>query len=100
MSDYVPFQAISYLYLCVFQACGKVVKYLGVQVDSIRFSLDGKNVDAVLMEIGMRVHRVIYDHLLQYQYNSMGRCDCCVTAAECSDSETTLWLVATAVSQL
>ncbi|KAK2157907.1 hypothetical protein NP493_1841g00023 [Ridgeia piscesae] len=70
------------------QACGKVVKYLGVQVDSIRFSLDGKNVDAVLMEIGMRVHRVIYDHLLQYQYNSM--------AVECSGSETTLWVGATA----
>ncbi|KAI0217580.1 Exocyst complex component 5 [Lamellibrachia satsuma] len=54
------------------QACEKVVKYLSSQVDSIRFSLDGKNVDAVLMEIGMRSHRVIYDHLLQFQYNSMG----------------------------
>ena len=26
----------------------------------------------------------------------MGRCDCCVTAVECSGSETTLWVGATA----
>ena len=63
---------VSESFVC--QACGKVVKYLSGQVDTIRFCLDGKNVDAVLMEIGMRFHRVVYDHLLQFQYNSMGMC--------------------------
>lgn len=53
-------------------ACSKVVRYINSQIDNIRFGLDGKNVEAVLTELGIRFHRVIYDHLLQYQYNSMG----------------------------
>ena len=42
-------------------------------VEKMKDSLDGKNVEAVLMEFGTRFHRVIYDHLLQYQYSSMGK---------------------------
>ncbi len=55
------------------QACSKVVAYVSGQVDSIRFGLDGKNVDAVFTELGIRFHRVVYEHLLNYQYNSMGQ---------------------------
>ena len=59
--------------LCSLQACGKVVRYLQSQLDGIQIGLDGKNVDAVLTELGYRVHRVVYDHILQYTYNSMGK---------------------------
>ena len=38
----------------------------------IRDSLDGKNVEAVLLELGTRLHRILYDHLYQFQYNSLG----------------------------
>jgi hypothetical protein len=56
----------------VFQACGKVVKYIEQQLAAINFGLDGKNVDATLTEFGCRFHRVVFEHLQQYQYNSMG----------------------------
>ena len=55
-----------------FQACEKVVKYVGSHVEPIKLGLDGKNVEATLLEFGVRFHRVVYDHLQQYQYNSMG----------------------------
>ena len=55
------------------QACAKVVKYINDQMNGMRDGLDGKNVDAVLTELGIRCHRVVYDHLLQFQYNSMGK---------------------------
>lgn len=34
--------------------------------------MDGKNVDSVLMEFGVRFHRLIYEHLQQYSYSLMG----------------------------
>lgn len=34
--------------------------------------MDGKNVDTVLMEFGVRFHRLIYEHLQQYSYSCMG----------------------------
>lgn len=54
------------------QACAKVCIYLRKQVDKIRSSMDGKNVDSVLMELGVRFHRLIYEHLQQFSYSSMG----------------------------
>jgi len=42
------------------------------QLVVIRDGLDGKNVDVVLTEFGIRFHRVVYDHLLQFQFNSFG----------------------------
>jgi len=53
-------------------ACGKVVKYINSQLPNMHLGLDGKNVDAVLTEFGIRLHKVIYEHLLKFQYNSMG----------------------------
>ncbi|CAC5396756.1 EXOC5 [Mytilus coruscus] len=33
--------------------------------------VNGKNVEVVLTELGTRLHRVIFDHLQQFQYNSL-----------------------------
>ena len=48
------------------------MKYVNSQLDVIRFGLDGKNIDTFLTEFGIRFHRVVYDHLLTFQYNSFG----------------------------
>ncbi len=42
------------------------------QHEKIRECLDGKNIESVLLELGVRLHRVIYDHLLQFSYSSAG----------------------------
>ena len=42
-------------------------------VTQLRTGLDGNNVEAVQRELGVRFHRVIFEHLQQYQYNSMGK---------------------------
>lgn len=34
--------------------------------------MDGKNVDTVLAELGVRFHRLIHEHLQQFSYTSMG----------------------------
>ena len=54
------------------KVCGKVMKFMAEQIDTIRFGLDGKNVDSVLTELGIRFHRIIYEHLQQFQYSTMG----------------------------
>ncbi|XP_072722285.1 exocyst complex component 5 isoform X3 [Ciconia boyciana] len=53
-------------------ACVKVCGYVRKHVEKIRNSMDGKNVDTVLMELGVRFHRLIYEHLQQYSYSCMG----------------------------
>ncbi|XP_022101262.1 exocyst complex component 5-like isoform X2 [Acanthaster planci] len=53
-------------------ACAKVIPFIEKQVETIKRCLDGKNITAVLMEFGIRFHRVIYDHLQQFTYNSLG----------------------------
>ncbi|XP_076314022.1 exocyst complex component Sec10 isoform X1 [Tachypleus tridentatus] len=53
-------------------ACMKVVKFIGQYVEKVRDSLDGKNVESTLTELGTRFHRAIYEHLQQFQYNSVG----------------------------
>lgn len=54
------------------QACSKVCVYVSRQVEHVRKSMDGKNVDTVLTELGVRFHRLIHEHLQQYSYSSMG----------------------------
>lgn len=39
----------------------------------IQECLHGKNAENVLVELGIRFHRVIYDHLGQFSYNSAGK---------------------------
>jgi hypothetical protein len=56
-----------------FQACSKVVKFISSIALTIHGSLDGKNVEVVLTELGNRLHRGIFKHLQQFQYNSVGR---------------------------
>uniref|UniRef100_A0A4W5K509 Exocyst complex component 5 n=1 Tax=Hucho hucho TaxID=62062 RepID=A0A4W5K509_9TELE len=53
-------------------ACSKVCVYVSRQVERVRKSMDGKNVDTVLTELGVRFHRLIHEHLQQYIYSSMG----------------------------
>ena len=53
-------------------ACNRVIKFVNYQVDKVRESLDGKNIEFVLYELGVRLHRVIYDHLQQFTYSSAG----------------------------
>ncbi|UYV67244.1 EXOC5 [Cordylochernes scorpioides] len=53
-------------------ACSKVTKFLTPYLDKIYESLDGQNVEAVLTELGLKFHRVVLEHLQQFQYNSFG----------------------------
>ncbi|KAI1287934.1 Exocyst complex component 5 [Halotydeus destructor] len=52
--------------------CIRVCKFLDGYVNKIKDCLDGKNVEAVLTELGVRFHRTIYDHLQQFQISSVG----------------------------
>jgi recyclin-1 len=70
-SDFKPDSEEGPLQICS-TACAKVVHYVKNQVEDIHKGLDGKNVDAVLTELGVRFHRVVYEHLQQFQYNSIG----------------------------
>ncbi|KZC11283.1 Exocyst complex component 5 [Dufourea novaeangliae] len=53
-------------------ACLTVVQYVTAMIRHIRNTLDGKNLNNVLTELGVRFHKVIYDHLQQFQFNSAG----------------------------
>lgn len=64
--------SIQLLALFLRQACSKVCAYVSRQVEHVRKSMDGKNVDTVLTELGIRFHRLIHEHLQQYSYSSMG----------------------------
>ena len=55
------------------QACYKAVEYINRCCAVFKTSLDGKNLETVLLEFGSRLHRVIYDHLLSYTVNESGR---------------------------
>jgi exocyst complex component 5 len=52
-------------------ACSAVCQYINNCVAQIKKSIDGENLNEVLQELGIRFHRVIYEHLLQYQYNTL-----------------------------
>ncbi|XP_033337221.1 exocyst complex component Sec10 [Megalopta genalis] len=53
-------------------ACLTVVQYVTGMIRHIRNTLDGKNLINVRTELGVRFHKVIYDHLQQFQFNSAG----------------------------
>lgn len=53
-------------------ACALVVNYMKSTTSTLKQHLDGQNIVALQYEMGIRFHRIIYDHLLQFQYNSMG----------------------------
>jgi len=53
-------------------ACSKIVALVNLQTAKMKDSIDGKNNEAVLLELGTRLHRVIYEHVLLFQYSSIG----------------------------
>lgn len=57
---------------CIFQACLRVVKFINTYRSNILLSLDGKNEEAVLSDLGVKIHRTIYEHFQQYQFNLVG----------------------------
>lgn len=50
-----------------------VVSYLNSVMDKIHAELEGDNLNAVSLELAVRLHRVIYDHLQNFQFNSAGK---------------------------
>lgn len=54
------------------QACHAVVSYLNTLLDNIYSCLEGENLNAVTLELAVRLHRVIYEHLQNFQFNSAG----------------------------
>uniref|UniRef100_A0A182W1J9 Exocyst complex component 5 n=1 Tax=Anopheles minimus TaxID=112268 RepID=A0A182W1J9_9DIPT len=53
-------------------ACLAVVQYLNPLIGLIQKTIDGENLAAVLTEFGIRYHRVVFEHLQQFQYNTAG----------------------------
>lgn len=53
-------------------ACHKVVKFVRESAARLRDSLDGRNVEAALHELGLRFHRALVEHLLGFTFSSSG----------------------------
>lgn len=53
-------------------ACKYVILYMRDVIRDVRHCIDGINLQNVLIELASRFHRVIYEHLLQYNYNEGG----------------------------
>ncbi|XP_040583269.1 exocyst complex component 5 [Lepeophtheirus salmonis] len=53
-------------------ACLKTVRFISAQVEKIKESMDGKNIEIVLLELGTRLHRTIFEHLQSFNYSSTG----------------------------
>nr|CAB3508192.1 unnamed protein product [Spodoptera littoralis] len=53
-------------------ACLAVVNYLNNIMDKIHGGLEGDNLHAVTLDLAVRLHRIIYEHLQNYQFNSAG----------------------------
>ncbi|VVD01551.1 unnamed protein product [Leptidea sinapis] len=53
-------------------ACTAVVSYLNSLMDKIHANLEGDNLNSVTLELAVRLHRVIYEHLQNFQFNSAG----------------------------
>lgn len=49
-----------------------MIKYVARAVDRIRDSVDGKNLSAVLEELGTRMYTVILGHVRSFNYNTAG----------------------------
>ena len=56
------------------EACQKVVSYIMECRRVLDQSLDGKNLEVVLLEFGIRIQRVIYDHVQQFVISENGTC--------------------------
>ena len=56
------------------EACQKLVSYVMECRRVFDQSLDGKNLEVVLLEFGIRIQRVIYDHVQQFVISENGVC--------------------------
>lgn len=54
-------------------ACQHVVQQIIPIIKQIQKYLDGENLKGVINEIGVRLHRTIYEHLQQFQYTTAGK---------------------------
>lgn len=54
------------------QACQRVVRWISVVAERVRDTLDGHNVESALLELGLRLHRTILDHLMKFEYSATG----------------------------
>ena len=54
------------------EACQKVVSYVVECRRVFDQSLDGKNLEVILLEFGIRLQRVIYDHVQQFVISENG----------------------------
>jgi exocyst complex component 5 len=54
-------------------ACAKATHIIEVQIGRINTYLDGRNVNNALRDLGIKFHRCIYDHLLKYECNEIGK---------------------------
>ncbi|XP_063705149.1 exocyst complex component 5 [Culicoides brevitarsis] len=53
-------------------ACRAVVPYIETSIGLMKKSIDGENLTTILGEFGFRLHRCLFDHLTQFQYNTVG----------------------------
>lgn len=53
-------------------ACCAVVQFLKPLIDQFKKTIDGENLTNLLQEFGIRFHRVIFEHLQTFQYNTSG----------------------------
>ncbi|XP_042858694.1 exocyst complex component 5-like isoform X1 [Penaeus japonicus] len=53
-------------------ACQRVVRWISVVAERVRDTLDGHNVESALLELGLRLHRTILDHLMKFEYSATG----------------------------
>lgn len=54
------------------QACLHVVQHIHTAIQQIKKCIDGENQKQILHEFGVRLHRIIYDHLQTMQFNTAG----------------------------
>lgn len=54
------------------QACLTVVQTILPSIGQVQKCVDGENMTNVMTEFGVRLHRVIFEHLQQFQYNTAG----------------------------
>lgn len=54
-------------------ACQNVVQQIIPIIKQIQTYLDGENHKSVMNEIGIRLHRTIYEHLQQFQFTTAGK---------------------------
>lgn len=54
------------------EACHKVVNYIVECRRVFDQALDGKNLEVVLLEFGIRIQRVIYEHIQQFVVSETG----------------------------